>query len=312
MTSNTSVRRLYPNLRALYTLICLLLAALMIIFSESIKRGIFDGFVFSFKTIIPTIFPFFILSDLWSAHFTLKNRGIISRLFEKLFNINGVGISAFLSGLVCGFPIGVKIASELYKSKKITKEEFERLSGFVNNPSAAFIISGVGLGIIGDFRVGIFLYISIVLSAITVGILFRGKKKSTTYSTYISRQSFNLIDSVKNAAITSISVAAYITFFCGVISVIREVIPYEPVLLIITSFLEVSNSTKLIASAQSVGYFSKLALIGFSLGFSGFSVHMQAMSFFDGTKAKSYLFMKLIQGLFSLVYVYIFAFLFLQ
>ena len=197
MTLNASYKKTRLNFRALYPPICLLLAIFMLFFSQSIKNGVAEGLTFSFTTIVPTLFPFFILSDLWAALFVLKADGRLSRLFERFFHINGTGIVAFLSGAVCGFPVGVKMASELYKANKISKDEYERLSGFVNNPSAAFIISGVGLGIIGDIKVGIFIYISILLSAVTVGILFRPKRRNILYSKDISRQSFILVNSVK-------------------------------------------------------------------------------------------------------------------
>ena len=52
---------------------------------------------------------------------------VFRRLFEKLFKINGEGVGAFLLGLICGFPTGVRITKELFENGRISKDEFERL-----------------------------------------------------------------------------------------------------------------------------------------------------------------------------------------
>lgn len=282
------------------SLLCLCLAALMILLGESIKKGVVSGLSFSFMTLIPTLFPFFILSDLWSSNFNIKEDGVIGRAFEKLFGINGTALTSFLSGLVCGFPIGVKSAACLYDAKKISKEEFERLTGFVNNPSVAFIISGVGVGIFGDIYIGILLYVSIILSSVAVGIIFRKRLLIQQNTAVISRQRFNLVNSIKNAGMTSIAVASYIVFFSGVVGICESFIKNELILSLISSLLEVGSAARIIGELTNITQLSKLFFAAFALGFSGLSVHLQALSFFpEGASFKKYFLMKLIQGVLS-------------
>ena len=307
MTYNGLISKNKINNSTFYSILCLALASLMIFFSNSIKAGVLSGLYFSFTTIIPTLFPFFILSDFWSSFFNVKRDSMAAKIFEKLFGINGSGASALVSGLVCGFPIGVKVAYELYRSKIISNDEFERLSGFANNPSAAFIISGVGAGIIGDAKLGIILYISIILSSITIGMIFKSKELSSINSNVIIRQNFNLSNSIKNAATSSIAVASYIIFFSGVISILKSMLSNELLLCIISSFLEVGNATKIAFSCQSADLHIRLILIAFSLGFSGLSVHMQAVMYFDQNRlSMKYIFMKLLQGILTSAYTYLF------
>lgn len=291
--------------------LCLTLAALMIILGDKIKQGVVEGLYFSFMAVIPTLFPFFVLSDFWSAYFTVNETGITGRVFEKLFGINACALSAFLSGLICGFPIGVKTAAELYKKGKISKDEFKRLTGFVNNPSVAFIISGVGVGIFGDIKAGLLLYISVVFSSVTVGILFRKHRVLSQNSSVISRQSFSLVNSIKNAGATSIAVASYIIFFSGVIGLCSSLIKSEALVGIISSVIEVSSATRLIGSCETFTPYARLILTSFALGFSGLSVHLQAISFFpEDVSPIKYFTMKFIQGLFSAVYTMAFVALF--
>ena len=281
-------------------LLCLAIAFLMIILGENIKSGILDGLRFASQTIIPTLFPFFVLSDLWSSYFYVNENGFLGRLFERLFHIHPAALSAFLSGLICGFPIGVKTASELYLGQIISKDEFEHLSGFVNNPSVAFIISGVGMGIFGDLWLGVMLYFSVVLSSLAVGVIFRKGKVKYRNSSDISRQTFSLVQSVKNAGATSITVTSYIIFFSGLIGIYRSFIENEAALSLISTIFEVSSATSIIGNCSLFSIDLKLMLTAFALGFSGLSVHLQALSFFPEDASRTrYFLMKLIQGIIS-------------
>ena len=296
------------NISTLSALTCLGLAGLMILFSREMKDGVLKGIQFSLFTLIPTLFPFFILSDLWACSFLVNENGVIGRFFKKAFGINPSAASAFLSGLICGFPIGVKTASDLYNAGKITKEEFERLSGFVNNPSIAFIISGVGAGILGDIRLGILLYISTVFSSVATGIIFRRTYHTQAKSSVISRQKFNLVNSIQKAGMTSVVVSSYIIFFSGVIGICSSLIKNEIFLAITSSFLEVGSATMCIKNCAHTCPEIMPILLAFALGFSGLSVHLQAFSFFpEGASKIKYLFMKLIQGMISAIFVFLFS-----
>ena len=224
-----------------------------------------------------------------AGYFECSMKLLDSEARERLFGIKGCALSAFMSGLICGFPIGVKSASELCRTNKISLDEFERLAGFVNNPSIAFIISGVGVGIFGDISLGVFLYISVVLSSVAVGIFFKKQMTKSNNSNVISRQSFNLVSSIKNAGTTSISVMSYIIFFSGIIEIFESLIENEYILSLISSLLEVSSATRLIGNGANFAPYIRYALTAFALGFSGLSVHLQALSFFpDGASRRKY------------------------
>jgi hypothetical protein len=69
---------------------------------------------------------------------------------------------------------------------------------------------------------------------------------------------------------------------------------------VISAFLEVSGATTLLSQIQSLQGNVILALIAFSLGFSGLSVHFQAFSMMNDDLSKTkYLLVKLTQGLLS-------------
>lgn len=309
MTECNSVYKDRLNLKPILQILCLGLSVSMILLGEKIRKYVYDGLVFSFSTIIPTLFPFFILSDLWSSVCDFTEDGRISKLFNRLFGISGQGIVAFFLGCICGFPIGVKLASELYEDQIITEDEAERLYGFANNPSVAFVISGIGVGIYGSLKIGLLLYLSIITSAFLVGILFKRNLPINTNSKHKGRQKFNLVNSISHAGITSINVASCIVFFSGLLGLIDGFLRNQAAVSTISLFTEIATAIKLISSA-SLSTPLKLILSGFALGFSGFSVHFQAFSFFPPEIRKSrYLLMKITQGLICAILISLFIFL---
>ena len=284
--------------RQIATFTCIILCVTMLCFSNDMKLGALEGMRLSSEILIPTLFPFFILSDYWSKNFSISEKSVLSKLFVKFFHIPPCGLLAFITGIICGFPLGVKVACDLYDRGKINDRQLTNLCGFANNPSMAFVISGIGLGIFGSVHVGILLFISCSISAIVCGTVFREKEIKMQKESNISRQKFSLVESIKNAGLMSITISSYVIFFSAVIYVLKK----SP---LIASVLELCSAVKIISESQfSVN--QKLVLIAFSLGFSGLSVHLQAFSFMGARVKKSrYFLMKITQGLLSAITIFI-------
>lgn len=116
----------------------------MLIFPEAVFSGACNGLLLWFHTVLPTLLPFLILSNLLlntSAIQLLVH--IISPILCKIFRTSSYGSFAILCGFLCGYPIGGKIASDLQISKKISRNESAYLLSFCNNTSPMFVISYV-------------------------------------------------------------------------------------------------------------------------------------------------------------------------
>ncbi len=299
MTS-LSLRNKKRSLGYLPPLACMFILLLMLAFSDSVKDGAALGIDLSLHNIIPTLFPFFILSDLWADYINIDHKSIPGRIFEKMFGISGAALPAFLLGCVSGFPLGISTATKYYENKFITKDELERISAISNNPSAAFVVSGIGAGLYGDVSLGILLYLTTVISAIIVGVIFKNVTYKSKIMGVIPGQSFNLVDSIKKAGLSSITVASYIIFFSSLIGLIRVVIKERISLAIISSILEITNACSLCAEIGESHSLLGLIITSFALSFSGFSVHLQAFAILPNEVSRGkYLLMKLIQGIIS-------------
>ena len=298
MTEEKTQKRKFDYKTALPELLCLAITLITLLCANELRESVINGIKLSVFNIIPTLFPFLVLSDYWISVMSFGGDGFLGKAFRKFFKIDGIALSAFLAGIFCGFPLGVKTATDLYRSNRITKHEAERLCGFINNPSLAFVISGVGVGMYGSIEYGILLYISVILSSVIVGILFSKNSIKISKGNEISEQKFDLVLSIKSAGLSSLTISSYIIFFSAVLGLLLAVTKSDLIVTVISPLLEVGNATSMIAKNTEFTSLASRALCAFSLGFSGFSVHLQSFAFFPNEFSKAkYLMMKLIQGI---------------
>ena len=291
------------------TLVSLLIVFLFLgfsyFFSDELSAYVISGLKLCFYTVIGSVFPFLILCDIILSFSHFDRAPLFRRVFTKLFNVNGYAVSAYICGVLCGFPIGMKVASELYNAGYISREECERLIGFSNNTGPSFVISGIGLGLRKSITDGFLLYISMIVSSIAVGIILGIGKTPTDIAAVRKKEEFRLNLSIKNAALNTLNICAFVVFFsvvCGVLKLWLGRLKIYPFLLPI---FEVSNAARILAESQSLTRGISLILTAFAVSFSGLSVHMQGHTFLQGfgISMKKYYIAKLMQGVFASLFI---------
>ena len=138
----------YRKVYDLLTILALISACVALIrFPQESIQAAGEGLTLSANVIIPSLFPFFVLSTLMVRLGLAQHFGrILEPVMRPLFNVSGACSSAFVLGFVGGYPVGAKTAIALYESGSITKSEAERLLAFSNNSGPAFILGVVGVG----------------------------------------------------------------------------------------------------------------------------------------------------------------------
>lgn len=104
-----------------------------------------EGMTLWLNTLLPTLLPFMILTGI------LIHTGGIEKLltplapvFRFLLGVDVYGGYVFLLGMLCGYPMGAKLASDLYEAGKISRSEAHYLTTFCNHASPAFVITYLG------------------------------------------------------------------------------------------------------------------------------------------------------------------------
>lgn len=284
-----------------------------IVLSGEMAELVSEGMSLAVRCVVPSSFPFMIISDLYVSYGHPEKIKSVEWLAYRLLGLPASAIGALICGNVGGFPIGAKITGDLYREGAIDRESAERLMALSANPSSAFIVGAVGLGMYRDETIGVILLLSVYLSSLTCGFLTKQKHNNTLYSDNIMRQNYNFVVSVKNAGISSVSVISFVSLFSVIVGLIKKYVKIGSVVYPLIAILEVTNAAKIFADSSLFPTVLSVSLVAFSLGFGGLSVLMQNAVFIEGTglKMKKYTVIKLMQGvisaalatLFTLIYI---------
>ena len=228
---------------ALFTATCCVAVFIISLFaSDKISHSVKSALSLCSGVIIPSVFPFIVISDFLYAYTDPSSLKLLGSAFERVFKINRKGLYPFVLGILCGFPLGVKCASELYRDGSLTRDEAERIIGFCNNTGPAFLVSGIGLGLRGSLSDGFLLYSVMVLSSVITGALFSiGHTKSDLHPNSLNSRSFSLTSSIKGAGLNTLCICSYLTFFACAVGMLRNIIGENYLYLSLVSFLEVGG-----------------------------------------------------------------------
>jgi len=280
---------------------CLIVCGLLIWFladASHIRTAATDALALCATSVIPALFPFLVMSTLLvSLGFGKWIAPYFSGLMTPLFRLPGASSSALILGLVGGYPIGARTAADLYKAGLLTAEEAERLLTFCNNSNPVFLISVLGVGVFGNIRIGIWLWLIHILSSLLTGLSFRSKGSSPLQSCHsLSHQVQSLaavfVDAVRGSATGMLSICAFVVLFYVLASPFAAIDSWVgPVLVGMT---ELFSLTPLLLPDR----FSFILASGCA-GWGGLSVFFQTAAVLDGTGLRLLpcLHGKLVQGL---------------
>ncbi len=290
---------------------------LILIASDTAIEYMKKGLRLCSSTVIPSLFPFMVISELIvSSGVGVRFSKIFAKPMRALFSVGGSGTAAYIMGAVCGFPIGASSAVLMYDRGEISKKELEHLLAFCNNPGSAFVISAVGVSLLGNRSIGIMLYICVLLSSLTVGffakiLLGRSKEEITPYRILTKGELdvSTVTKAVSSSAFSMLTVCAYVVFFSALVGCLgallsRFSLPQE-LFALLFGFFELSSGVG--AASECTNLLTAVLLCALFLGWSGLSVALQIISVSAGRNIsfKPYFIAKAAQGLICSLYAFI-------
>ena len=279
--------------------------------SSDIEEFAAEGLRLAVERVLPTTLPFMVISGFAASLITPESLPRLSRLLALLFGVSEEGVSALIIGNLTGFPIGSKMTAEIYSCGRLDKREAECLSAYSSNPSAPFVVSTVGAGLLGDLELGVILLISLMAGTLLSAQVFRGKCSKMSKTTINARQKYSFVDSVRGAAEASVSMIAFITVFFTASKMSAKILGSTPLSALIILFSEVTGAVSFIADFSDAGAIGQVGLCAFALGFGGVSVMLQSAAFSTsaGLGLKRYFCVKICEGVFSALVAMLLCFL---
>lgn len=297
----------------------------LILWPDQAISAMRDGLKLCGNVILPSLFPFFVLSSLVVELGMSRYLGrLLEPVMAPLFRVNGSCASALALGFVGGYPVGARTAIQLYENGQCSRTEAERMLAFCNNSGPAFILGVVGTGIFGSGSAGLLLYLAHLLASLLVGVLFRFYKPShRPQSRHVLSPQFHAASfptaftrSVTGALQSILNICAFILFF----TVLLRILTYSGLLdsvstlitalfapfgmdhiwaqRLLTGLLEISSGVSSLTDGSLSG---RISMAAFMLGWAGISVHCQVLAFLgdSGLSMRTYVLGKLLHGLFS-------------
>lgn len=279
-----------------YTLAFVLsiLMLLLILDTKTAVIGTYAGIDICLKTIIPSIFPFLVLSSALCALIYDTCPNILSKILYPC-GLSAGAETIFVIGAIGGYPLGAKLVYDAYSRKSLTKSKAEHMLLFCNNAGPAFIFGVIG-PLFTDRWVAVSIWLIHVTSAYIVGFL---TATSSTGSPIEHKPgSFQFTKSLETMGI-----------ICGWIILFKILLTYVdhwflkdlPIFLriIISGIIELSNGCLQLPLIQNEGLRFLIALGLIALG--GSCIAMQTAAIIGKLSLKSYLRGKLLHTLVSLI-----------
>ena len=266
---------------------------------EYVKNSLLNSIYFCVKTLIPSVFPFILLSSL-IVNTGIFNSFFLNDIFKPLYKLGicRIYLSSIVSGSLSGYVTGAKCICDITDKKAAQKDEFTNAVILSSNAGLGFVISCVGALIWKNLLFGIYIYFSQLIISLLLGALILPKAKDeNTFFVPNEKGMINAItDSVGSAASSVIIISSYVISFSLLCDIASILLP-SPLSTAIYPIMEFCNGAFKCLEFSNI--YVKAFFTGFTVGFGGICVHFQIFSIcneFPLNKRVFFLF-KLLQGI---------------
>ena len=239
--------------------------------------GAAKGLSLWYKQVLPALFP-----AMAAASFLISRKSIQAALKHLPFPAS----AAFLSGLLCGSPMGALTCSGLYASKLLSQRSARWVVCFVQLPSPLFLsgfVASTLLALPAKMRF-IFLlcaYLPFFASFLLCTLLFL-LKPTAKYSISLEKDiqkvaspEPSLNDICDTCLLLLVRIGVLLMFFSILSEFLNSAAPQSAVQTILIGMLEMTTGIIKISSLNTLSLRYKSAICLFLLGFGGICVHIQ-------------------------------------
>lgn len=239
--------------------------------------GAAKGLSLWYKQVLPALFP-----AMAAASFLISRKSIQAALKHLPFPAS----AAFLSGFLCGSPMGALTCSGLYASKLLSQRSARWVVCFVQLPSPLFLsgfVASTLLALPANMRF-IFLlcaYLPFFASFLLCTLLFL-LKPAAKYSISLEKDiqkvaspEPSLNDICDTCLLLLVRIGVLLMFFSILSEFLNSTVPQSAAQTILIGMLEMTTGISKISSLNTLSLRYKSAICLFLLGFGGICVHIQ-------------------------------------
>lgn len=270
---------------------------LVLIFDSRLAlEGARSGIELCIKSVIPALFPFFVLSMILTNSLQGK-RSYPVQWFSKFLGIPTAAESILIPSVLGGYPIGAKCVGDLYQRKQISRKEAQRLLAFSSNAGPSFLFGMVSVFFPERKTIWMLWFIHIFSAAMTATAIPVAKTEEHTLQPVKTNRNTSIILS---AAKAMCCVCCWVVLFRILIRVLEVWILWtlpEWAQTLLMGILELTNGCCELLRITDVKL--RFILCSCMLAFGGICVLLQTVSVTQGLSIGCYVKGKLMQTLFS-------------
>ena len=271
---------------------------LLIIDSKTAIVGAAKGIELCLKTVIPSLFPFFVLSSMLTSSLL----GLGSKFLAPIGRLCGIPSGAesiFFTGLIGGYPLGARNIAQARLAGQLSKADAERMLAFCSNAGPAFIFGMAGSMFDQAWIPWVLWGIHILGAIVTAVILPRNGYDQASVR---KAKLVSLPEALRSSLIAMANVCGWVVLFRVVIAFLeRWILWIMPQVLqaCLSGLLELANGCCALDRIPNTGL--RFIICSAILAFGGLCVAMQTISVSEGVSIKLYLPGKLLQTSFCVI-----------
>ena len=286
----------------------------LLLYPAQVRDNLLQSIGYCLGSLVPSLFPFMALASYGVRSGAGSVLGkFLSPITRRLFRLPEACGAVILLSFLGGYPAGARGVSLLLQENRITKAQAGRMMGFCVAPGAAFVVTFLGCGLLGNAALGWLLFGSVTLSGLLLGLL-SGLGKPLPEEQHLAAapdSTSPVVCSVRDACSATATMCGCILLFAGITAVLQGsgLFQWIASLLASTGLVTLGEAAVCLAFLMEVtGGTGMAALTGagpalyaFGLAFGGLCVHLQVFSFFSElplSKASFFLW-RLLHGLLS-------------
>ena len=268
----------------------------LILDSSTALAGAKKGIELCINSLIPSLFPFFVLSNLLTGALN----GWTCRMLKplcKLCKIPSGSESVLLTGLLGGYPVGAQCVGYSYAAGTIDRQTASRMLGFCNNAGPAFLFGVIGHAF-DSVYIPWLLWAIHVTSALIVGTLLPGNTQEKVINHVAPVTTWP--QALRKAISVCASVCGWVILFRIALSYLNKWLFYQlpaEAIVLLSGLLELTNGCVQLQLISNTGLRFILAAVLLASG--GVCVALQTCSVIHTLPINSYCVGKALQTAFS-------------
>lgn len=234
------------------------------------SKAFLDGLTIWAYNVLPVIFPFALLTTLYTKSVKQCKFSISKLLFGTSCD------SVFLQSFLCGYPVGARAISEL----DLDKVTAAKLCSFCSTPGPIFVIATIGAAV-NNGTATLIIFLSQVIAMILNGWLYTGRRALKIVVKNPRLQTKDFGETITNSILSVLTVGALIALFFMLSEMFQRLlsqsIANHPLLFFVIGMLEMTSG--ILKICQTCPLFVSTVCTSALLAFGGLCVALQCFAF---------------------------------